>query len=43
MLLFKYAVKMNERLRHIIPLIYRNKKHDPKDYPKRLYSRLTGG
>jgi len=34
MLLFKYAVKMNERLRHIIRLIYRNTKHDQKDYPK---------
>ena len=30
MLLFKYAVKMNERLRHIIRLIYRNKKHEQK-------------
>lgn len=36
MLLFKYAVKMNETLRHIIHLIHRNTKHDQKDYPKRL-------
>jgi len=43
MLLFKYAVKMNERLCHIIRLIYRNTKHDQKEYPKRLYSHLTGG
>jgi hypothetical protein len=42
MLLFKFAAKVNKRLHHIIRLIHRNIKHEQKDYPEHLYSRLTG-